>query len=122
GNAGLDLGDEARPVEPQRLELGVDRALERARGAPARRRQSLRARAIALLGRARGRLEPGERLGPGVERGKVGGVARRERRELVDCDIVLAACRTQREQPLLDALELARVKARCIERLLEMRA
>ena len=78
--------------------------------------------AIALDASRRGLLERGELLGAGVDQRQVGGMARGQRIEAVDRHVVLARRGTQREQPLLDALELARIVVGGRERRLEMRA
>ena len=105
----LDLGGELRALELERLEFGIDRLVERLRRAAALRRQRLRRLAIARRGRLRLLLQRGEPLGAGVDQRQIAGVAARQRRELVDRHIVLAPGGAQREQPLLDALELLRI-------------
>ena len=47
---------------------------------------------------------------------------RAQRREIVDRDIVLAAGRAQREQPLLDPVQLARIVIGGAQRGVEMAA
>ena len=79
---------------------------------PARRArggQRLRRRAIAGSRLSASRSSVGEPLGAGVDQGEIAVVAAGERGKLVDRHIVLASGGAQREQPLLDPIELGRV-------------
>ncbi len=67
-------------------------------------------------------LERGQARGAGVDQREVRRIARGECGKLVDRRHVFAPRGAQREQPLLDALELVRVKGRGSERLLDMAA
>ena len=67
-------------------------------------------------------LQCGEACGAGVDQREVGLVASPERGQMVDRRIVLAAGGAQREQALLDALELPRIEVRRPQRLFEMAA
>ena len=77
-------------------------------------------RAVARLGLACGGFERREPLGAGIDEAEIGGIARGERVEPVDRHVVLARRRAQREQPLLDALELARIVIGRAQRRIEM--
>src|SRR5262249_45958656 len=74
------------------------------------------------FGVARARFQTAEVLRAGVERREVGGVARRERREIIDRDVVFASGGSQREQALLDAFQFARVVIGGAQRRFEMGA
>ena len=107
-----------RPFELERLELGIDRLVERRRRAAARGRERLRGLPVARRDFARLLLQLREPLGAGVDQSEIGLVAARERAELVDRNVVFAPGGAQREQPLLDALELARIVVGGAQRLL----
>ena len=98
-----------RALELERLQFGIDRLVEFLRGAPARRRQRFRRGAIARRRLLRLALQRGEPLGAGIDQGEVAVVAVRQRGELVDRHIVFAPGGAQREQALLDALQLGRI-------------
>ena len=119
---GRDLGGEFRALELERLELGVDRLVELVGGLAPRRRERGGRRAVTRLRLARRGFERGQPLGAGIDEAEIGGIARRQRVELVDRHVVLARRRPQREQPLLDPLELARIVVGRAQRRLEMRA
>ena len=105
----LDFGGECRPLELERLQLGIDRLVELLSGASACDGQRLRRRAIARSRCFRFALQRGEPLGAGIDQGEIAIVAVRQRGELVDRHIVFASGGAQREQTLLDPIELGRV-------------
>ena len=91
-------------------------------GLGARFRQRVGGFAVIGLGGARRRLQRLELLLAGVDQRDIGPVAGGERGQLVHRRIVFAACRAQREQPLLDALELGRIEVGGAQRGFEMAA
>ena len=83
---------------------------------------ALAALRIVRVRLARRRFEPLQFLRAGIERREIGGMLRAQRREIVDRDVVFAPRGAQREQPLLDAVELARIVIGGAQRGIEMRA
>ncbi len=117
-----DRGREPRLLELERLELGVHRLVEGFRDLPAPFRKFCRRRRIALGRGVRLLLQRGEPRRTGIDQREVRRIARGERGKLVDRRHVFAAGSAQREQPLLDALELVGIVGRGGERLLDMAA
>ena len=113
---------EFRALELERLELAVDRLVEGGGGLGARFGERLGRGAVIGFGRARRRLQAFKLLLAGVDQRDVGLVARGQRRQLVHRHVVFAPCRTQREQPLLDALELGRIEIGGAQRGFQMAA
>ena len=118
----VDLGGEFRPLELQRLELGIYRLVELLRGASPRRRQRLRRRAIARGRLLRLALQRAEPLGAGVDQGEIAVVAAGERGKLVDRHVIFASGGAQREQALLDPIKLGRVVFGDPQRMFELGA
>ncbi len=119
---GVDRGGEFRPFELERLQFAVDRLVEHLGDAPPALRQR-GGRAGIERRRLGGRLlERGETRGARIDQREVAGIAARQRRQIVDRRIVFASRRAQREQPLLEPLEHARILVGGGERLLEMPA
>jgi hypothetical protein len=56
----------------------------------------------------------------GIDQVQIAGIARAQRREIIDRYVVFAAGRAQGEQPLLDALELGRIVVGCCKRALKI--
>ena len=104
-----DLGREAGALELERLEFRIHRLVELDGALTAALGQVGGGLFVTLRSRARLGIERREPLGPGIDEREVGGMARGKRGELVDRHIVFARGRAQRKQPLLDALELARI-------------
>ena len=115
GRIGVELGRELRAIELERLELGIDRLVERGRGLAARFGQGIGGLAIRRRRPAGRRLQRLELVLAGIDQGDVGIVFARELREFIDRDIVFARRCAQREQPLLDALELGRIEIGCAQ-------
>ena len=67
-----------------------------------------RGRAVALVGLRGGRFQLLQLIGAGIDQRHVGGVFRGQRRQAIDRRRIFARRGAQREQPLLDAFELAR--------------
>ena len=103
-------GAEPRLVEPQRRQLGGDRGIEAAGGPLARRRDGLSGGDIAGARRRRFLFEHGDALGPAFERGQPLRHRYAQDRQIGDRHRMLAGQRAQREQPLLDFFERARVE------------
>jgi hypothetical protein len=89
-------------------------------GASSRGGEFGRSRTVALVGLGGGGLEIFQPIGAGVDQRDVGGVFRGQRREAIDRRGIFARCRAQREQPLLDALELRRIEVGCDQRGVEV--
>ena len=101
---------EARLVEPQWLEFRRHPGIEPARGSLARPRHRFggRDKAAACLGGGAGQMV--DALGAFLDGGEPRRHPRAQPRQLGDRHLVLAGERPQREEPLLDFFELARVE------------
>ncbi len=73
-------------------------------------RKRLRRSPIGGVGLRRGRLQRLELFFAGIDQRDIAVVLLRQRRKLVDRNVVFAAGGAQAEQPLLDALELGRIE------------
>ena len=107
GLVGLDLGHEFCALELERRELGIDGLVELLGRFLPRHRQLLGGRRIARIGLDRGLLQLLQPRGAGIDQHDVGGVFGGKRGEPIDRRRIFARGGAQREQPLLDAFELA---------------
>ena len=111
GRIAVDLGREFRALQLERLEFAIDRLVERGRR-PCRAPcdSACGRRAVGGLGLHGGGLQRLEPVLAGIDQGDVGIVLARQRCEIVDRRHCICGRRAQREQPLLDALELGRIE------------
>ncbi len=117
---GLDLGHEFCALELERSEFGVDGLVEFFGRFLPRQRQFLGGSGIARIGLDRGLLQLLQARGAGIDQHDIGGIFGGERGEAIDRRRIFARCRAQREQPLLDTLELGRIEIGCGQGSLEM--
>ncbi|MEY9230286.1 hypothetical protein ABIF78_002609 [Bradyrhizobium japonicum] len=120
GLIGLDLRHELGAFELERRELGVDRLVELVRRLLPRHRQFLGGSGIARVSLDRRLLQLLQPRSTGIDQDDVGSVFGGKRGEAIDRRRIFARGGAQREQPLLDALELTRIEVGRGERGQEM--
>jgi hypothetical protein len=116
-----DLGDEPRPLQLQGRQFAADGGVEFLRRRLARLRQRVGAAGVQLPGVARRLRQLDEPRFSGVERGEIGGEFFGQRRQGLDRAGIFAPRAAQGEQPLLDALQLARIEIRLAQGRLDHR-
>ena len=106
----LDAGDESRLAEAQRLQFAGDRRVEPAARGGAGRAQPARRRAVMPRGFRLLLAQPRHHMPAVLQRGQPQREVLLKPGEIVDRDRVLAGERAQREQALLDVLQLPGVE------------
>src|SRR5262249_48947403 len=120
--SGFNRGREQRLIELERLELAVHRLVEGCGHVAAMAGERFRSLGGGLEGDGGVLFERGELRRAGIEQGEIGGVARAQRRKLVDRGVVFPPGGAQCEQALLDALQDVRVERCGGERAVDMAA
>ena len=108
----LDLCREFRAIELERFEFTVHSLVERRSGLGACLRERLRRGPIGGISLHRGGFQRLELFFAGIDQRDITVILLRQRRKLIDWNVVFATGGAQAEQPFLNAFKLGRIEIR----------
>ena len=116
---GVDLRDEPRPLQFQRRQFAIDRAVEMRRLDQPGRRQGRSSGVELALSRANFQPQGFQPRLARIQRGQLPGKFLGQRRQIIDACAEFAGCAAHREQALFGALQQMRIEIRVAQGLFD---